>query len=95
MTITESRPDDLIRINTVVTWSMSGTNNFVAKVIGLFMNMDKMIGSQFEEGPARMGRVAEAAAPEQSRRMGFFMRAGALQRPARSPLLSDLCGILF
>jgi hypothetical protein len=29
---------------TAVTWSMSGENNFMAKAIHLFMNMDKMIG---------------------------------------------------
>jgi Polyketide cyclase / dehydrase and lipid transport len=52
------------RDNTVVTWSMTGNNNFVAKGIALFMNMDKMIGSQFEKGLAQLGRVAEAAAPE-------------------------------
>jgi len=50
--------------NTAVTWSMSGTNNFVAKGIGLFMNMDKMLGNQFEKGLAELGSAAEAAAPE-------------------------------
>jgi hypothetical protein len=54
------------RDNTVVTWSMTGNNNFVAKGIALFMNMDKMIGSQFEKGLAQLGQVAEAAAPENS-----------------------------
>jgi hypothetical protein len=52
--------------NTAVTWSMSGTNNFVAKAIGLFMSMDQMIGAQFDKGLARLGSVVEAAAPEQS-----------------------------
>jgi hypothetical protein len=47
-----------------VTWSMSGTNNFIAKAIGLFMSMDKMIGAQFDKGLARLGSVVEAAAPE-------------------------------
>ncbi len=84
MTIIESRPNDLIRINleffkpfaatnlaeftfrpegdqTVVTWSMSGKNNFMAKAIHLFMNMDKMIGGQFEQGLAQMKSAAEAA----------------------------------
>ena len=83
MTITESRPNDLIRIKleffkpfaatntaeftfkpegnqTVVTWSMFGQNNFMAKAVHLFMNMDKMIGGQFEKGLAQMKSVVEA-----------------------------------
>jgi hypothetical protein len=83
MTITESRPNDLIRIKleffkpfaanntaeftfkpegnqTMVTWSMFGQNNFMAKAVHLFMNMDKMIGGQFEKGLAQMKSVVEA-----------------------------------
>lgn len=36
--------------STVVTWTMEGDNNFIAKAIGLVLNCDKMIGSQFEQG---------------------------------------------
>jgi hypothetical protein len=43
---------------TVVTWSMFGEKNLLAKVIGLFMNMDKMIGDQFEKGLAQLGSAA-------------------------------------
>jgi hypothetical protein len=46
---------------TVVTWTMSGKNNFMTKAFGLVMNMDKMIGGQFEQGLAQMKTVAEAA----------------------------------
>src|ERR671919_223025 len=45
---------------TIVTWSMSGKNNFMAKAIHLIMNMDKMIGGQFEKGLASMKSVVEA-----------------------------------
>jgi len=45
---------------TVVTWTMSGRNNFVGKVFGLVVNCDKMIGGQFEKGLARMKSLAEA-----------------------------------
>ena len=45
---------------TVVTWSMFGENNFMAKAIHLFMNMDKMIGGQFEKGLASMKSIVEA-----------------------------------
>jgi uncharacterized protein YndB with AHSA1/START domain len=44
---------------TVVTWSMSGTNNFIAKAFCLFNNMDKMLGGQFEKGLAQMASAAE------------------------------------
>lgn len=46
---------------TVVTWSMSGENNFLAKAIHLFISMDKMIGGDFESGLAQMKSLAEAA----------------------------------
>lgn len=85
MTITESRPSDLIRVRleffkplratntaeftfkpegnqTAVTWSMFGQNNFMAKAIHLFMNMDKMIGGQFEKGLASMKSIVESPA---------------------------------
>ncbi len=37
---------------TTVTWTMTGRNNFAAKAFGLFMNIDKMCGSDFEKGLA-------------------------------------------
>ena len=46
---------------TAVTWSMYGKNSFIGKAIGLFMNCDKMVGGQFEQGLAQMKSVAEAA----------------------------------
>src|SRR5688572_5310271 len=47
---------------TAVTWSVTGRNNFVAKAIGLVMNMDTMIGGDFESGLAAMQSVVEASA---------------------------------
>jgi len=47
---------------TAVTWSMAGKNNFMAKAMCLFMNMDKMVGGQFEQGLAQMKSLVEAAA---------------------------------
>ena len=46
---------------TTVTWSMFGKNNFMAKAVTLFMNCDKMIGSQFEQGLAAMKVLAETS----------------------------------
>jgi uncharacterized protein YndB with AHSA1/START domain len=49
---------------TVVTWSMEGKNNFLAKAFCLFMNMDKMVGGQFEQGLANLNAATVAAAPK-------------------------------
>jgi len=46
---------------TAVTWSMTGNKNFMAKAIHFFMNMDKMIGGQFEKGLAEMKSIVEAS----------------------------------
>jgi hypothetical protein len=48
--------------NTAVQWSMDGTNNYAAKIFCLFMNMDKMVGGQFEQGLANLKRLAETGA---------------------------------
>ncbi len=83
-TITDSRPNELIRIKldflrpfkaintvefnfkpegdgTAVTWSMFGTNNFIAKAVGLFMDCEKMVGGQYEQGLAQLKAVVEGA----------------------------------
>jgi len=36
--------------STNVTWSMYGPNVFMGKVMQVFMNMDRMVGSDFEAG---------------------------------------------
>lgn len=46
---------------TKVTWAMDGQNNFAGKAISLFMDMDKMIGDNFERGLADLKTVAESA----------------------------------
>jgi hypothetical protein len=45
---------------TLVTWSMSGKNNFASKAFVLLMNCDKMIGGQFEKGLENLGSVVES-----------------------------------
>ena len=47
---------------TSVTWSMEGKKNFVSKAFCMFMDMDKMLGGQFEKGLAQMKAVVEAPA---------------------------------
>ena len=44
---------------TRVTWAMTGQKNFMMKVMGIFMNMDKLIGRAFEEGLANLKELVE------------------------------------
>jgi uncharacterized protein YndB with AHSA1/START domain len=44
---------------TFVTWSMSGPMNYLSKVIGVFCNMDKMIGKDFEAGLNNLKTLGE------------------------------------
>jgi uncharacterized protein YndB with AHSA1/START domain len=47
---------------TQVVWAMRGTSNFMSKVICVFMNMDKMVGGDFEAGLANMKAICETPA---------------------------------
>ena len=84
MTITESKPNDLLVMkleflkpfeatnttsiglaagpSTEVIWKMEGKNNFMSKAAGVFMNMDELIGKDFEKGLAKLKAVAEEEA---------------------------------
>ena len=44
---------------TDVTWTMSGPNNYMSKVMSVFMSMDKMIGGDFEKGLSQLKTVSE------------------------------------
>jgi len=44
---------------THVTWIMRGKNNFLAKVMQVFVSMDKLIGKDFEAGLAALKTAAE------------------------------------
>jgi ABC-type transport system involved in multi-copper enzyme maturation permease subunit len=45
---------------TNVTWLMTGRYAFIAKVMGVIFNMDKMIGGEFEKGLADLKARAES-----------------------------------
>jgi len=45
---------------TNVTWALNGKYNMVSKTVGLFINMDKMIGGDFDQGLANLKSVVEA-----------------------------------
>jgi hypothetical protein len=44
---------------TRVSWIMDGKHNFMMKAMSLFMNMDKMVGKDFEEGLANLNTLAQ------------------------------------
>jgi hypothetical protein len=45
---------------TNVTWAMNGHNNFLSKAFSAFMDMDKMIGADFEKGLAGLDAATAA-----------------------------------
>lgn len=44
---------------TRVTWTMHGSNNFISKLMQVFMNMDDMVGPDFEDGLQQLKANAE------------------------------------
>lgn len=48
---------------TEVTWSMFGRHNFMSKACCLFMDMDKMIGGDFEKGLVSIKEIVETESP--------------------------------
>jgi len=45
--------------DTVVTWKVQGKNTFAGRVMCVFVNMDKMVGSMFEKGLANLKNLVE------------------------------------
>ncbi len=50
---------DAAKAATKVTWAMHGPSPFIAKLAGVFLNMDRMIGRDFESGLASLKSLAE------------------------------------
>lgn len=44
---------------TEVSWRMHGPANFVNKLMGVFMDMDRMVGRDFEDGLQNLRQLAE------------------------------------
>lgn len=44
---------------TTVSWVMYGPSPLMSKIMGMFMNMDKMIGGQFETGLQTLKKVVD------------------------------------
>lgn len=45
---------------TNVTWAMHGPMRFISKLMSVFINMDRMIGKDFEAGLASLKAIAES-----------------------------------
>jgi hypothetical protein len=45
---------------TLVTWEMHGPQIFIGKVMSVFMDMDKMIGTDFEAGLVNLKKITES-----------------------------------
>lgn len=63
----ESESDAYITLDTAasgtrVTWGFKGTTPFPMNAMGLFMNMDKMLGGEFEKGLNKLKEIVDAAA---------------------------------
>lgn len=44
---------------TEVTWAMEGDTPFVAKIMHVFVNMDRLCGGPFEDGLASLKSIVE------------------------------------
>jgi hypothetical protein len=44
---------------TQVVWAMDGPQNYLARLLGVFMSMDTLVGKDFEVGLGRLKAVAE------------------------------------
>jgi hypothetical protein len=53
---------------TKVSWTMSGTNDLMGKLFSLVMDMEKMVGPDFEKGLAGMKELADKEAREEAER---------------------------
>jgi len=43
----------------VVTWKVQGKNNFIGRIMCMFMDMDKMVGGMFEKGLNNLKTLVE------------------------------------
>lgn len=51
---------------TKVVWSMTGENNFMSKAMGLFVDIESMVGADFEKGLSQLKSVSEEQPGDQS-----------------------------
>jgi hypothetical protein len=73
--------------STRVTWSYDAANGAREKVMGVFVNMDKMLGADFDRGLAAMKPLAEDAASK--RKAMEIQAAAAAAAAAASPAVAQ------
>ena len=49
--------DESVGAGTKVTWAMQGKKPFIGKLMGLFMDCEKMCGDDFEKGLANLAKL--------------------------------------
>jgi len=82
---------------TSLTWSMTGQNGFGGKAFSLVMNMDEMVGKDFEKGLATLKsvsedeakKVAEAKAAAEAAAAEAAAAAAAAAAPAEGAMAAD------
>jgi uncharacterized protein YndB with AHSA1/START domain len=67
---------------TKVSWSMDGQHDFMGKAFSMFMDMDKMVGGDFEKG---LAKLSEVSATEAKKRQEEAARAAAAAQAAAAP----------
>ncbi|XXF81029.1 SRPBCC family protein [Myxococcaceae bacterium GXIMD 01537] len=60
--------------NVTVTWAMEGENNFMSKLFGVFIDIDTMVGKDFDKGLATIKSLVE---PEAIKRAAMAAKAKA------------------
>src|SRR4030095_5331114 len=76
----ESEADSYINLEpdpngTKVVWGITGNNNFVGKIMGSLMSMEKGIGPHFESGLADLQKIV-AAEPKPAPKMNYQVNTG-------------------
>jgi uncharacterized protein YndB with AHSA1/START domain len=72
-------------LGTEVTWSMTGRNGFVSKAFALVMDVDKLVGRDFEQGLADLDTVTAAATPPPVPALAEEPAPGTEAAPAQAP----------
>lgn len=62
---------------TRVTWAYEARNNFMAKAFGLFVDMDAMLGADFQKGLDQLKPLVEAEAAKRGETERLFAEAAA------------------
>jgi hypothetical protein len=68
-----------------VVWAMDGNLNFMAKMFGIFMNMDESVGKDFEAGLAGLNTASSAEAKKQAEEAAKAAAAAAAAAASPSP----------